>query len=111
MLPSESGEHVHYLLQMGACDVLLVDDSFLDGPGDPILAWLTARPDVPVVFLSDGTPDVVLQALDLGIRHWLPRLQALAYPSVLEAGSRRAARGRAAHHGTVQLGAELRESR
>ncbi len=80
----DSGEDARFLVQMSACDVLVADQSILE-PDRACLGWLTARPEVPVLFVSEGEPDVVAQALTQGVRQWLPRPMTLASPALLAA--------------------------
>jgi diguanylate cyclase (GGDEF)-like protein len=78
-------EQAHFILQMEPCDVLVLDSelyrtSDLDG-----LAWLGGSDQTPVVFLTDVTPGLVVEALIQGADHWLPRDLALSCPALLSA--------------------------
>src|SRR6266481_4125760 len=66
-------EHAHFLVQMDACDLLLVEESILDGTDDPCLGWLAGQPEVAVLFLSRDAPELIRRALLQGVRQWLPR--------------------------------------
>lgn len=88
-------EHAHFLVQMDACDVLVVDHSALGGVYADCLGWLTSRPEVPVLFLSEDAPELILHALANGARQWLPRSLALGHPATLDAALRHAVLGRA----------------
>ncbi|HKB35104.1 MAG TPA: diguanylate cyclase [Gemmataceae bacterium] len=86
---ADSCDQARFLLQMGACDVLVADQSILD-PDRACLDWLTARFEVPVLFVSEDEPDVIAQALTQGVRQWLPRPITLSSPALLAAALRRA---------------------
>ena len=101
-------EHAHFLVQMDACDVLVVDHSALGGGDEDCLGWLTSRPEVPVLFLSEGTPELILHALAHGARQWLPRSLALGHPATLDAALRHAVLGRVS---TPRADDLLRDSR
>lgn len=104
-------EHAHFLVQMDACDLLLVDESILERASDPCLGWLACRPDVPVLFLARDTPDVILHALRQGVRQWLPRAMVLEHPAMLAAALHHALLGRAAQQSVRQTDDLLRDCR
>jgi PleD family two-component response regulator len=81
---ADSCEHARFLIQMSACDVLVADQSIIESDR-ACLGWLTARPEVPVLFVSEGEPDVIAQALTQGVRQWLPRPITLSSPALLAA--------------------------
>jgi diguanylate cyclase (GGDEF)-like protein len=89
---AETCEHAHFLVQVEACDVLVVDHSAL-GTADG-LGWLTAHPEVPVLFLSDSDPGPILDAIVRGVHLWLTRPMALAQPTLLAAALQHAILGR-----------------
>jgi GGDEF domain-containing protein len=86
-------EHAHFLVQMDACDVLVVDHSAL-GADAGCLGRLSCRPEVPVLFLSENAPELIFQALALGARQWLPRRTALDHPATLNVALHHALLGR-----------------
>jgi GGDEF domain-containing protein len=103
-------EHAHFLVQMDACDVLVVDDSAL-GAEAGCLDQLTCRPEVPVLFLSENDPELIFQALARGARQWLPRQTALDHPVTLDVALRHVLLGRAGAWRARRAADQLRESR
>lgn len=79
---AESAEHARFLIQVGACDALLVDRDRLDADLQP-LDWLIQPPVVPILFVSEVEPLVVQQALALGVQLWLPRSLLVDQPGLL----------------------------
>src|SRR4051812_31864684 len=61
-VPAGTCEQARFLAQMDACDVLVVDEGVVE-PGGGCLGWLAARPDVPVLFVSEADAEVVAAAL------------------------------------------------
>lgn len=106
---AEDFAHAHFLVQMDACDVLVVDHSALGAEDD--LGRLTGRPEVPILFLSANDPEVIFHALSLGARQWLPRDLVLAHPATLDAALHHAVLGRAGAWRARRAADQLRDSR
>src|SRR5207302_1890775 len=88
VVEADSLERARFALPLDPCDVLLIDASLYRAAG---LAWLTREQRLPVLFLAHPDPALVLEALDNGAWHWLPRDLALGHPALLAAVLRRLA--------------------
>ena len=71
-------ERARFVLQMEPCDVLVLDADLYRGSDPAVLAWLGGPDRTPVLFLADGAPGLVVEALGQGADHWLPRDLALS---------------------------------
>jgi GGDEF domain-containing protein len=88
VVESDGAERARFALQMGACDVLLLDSAVAAEPG--ALEWLVEGSTVPTLFLADA-PDQLCTAVEHGATYCLPRWLALAHPRLLIAMLRRTA--------------------
>jgi PleD family two-component response regulator len=71
-----------FLLHHEPCDVLLVEEPLCRQEGPGALDWLTSQREAPVVFLASPASQLVAEALERGVEHWLPRDLAAAQPAV-----------------------------
>ncbi len=108
---ADSVEQARFLVQLQACDALLVDDSALEPLGEPNLEWLTTRGTVPVVFISESDPEAVRHALAEDVHLWLPRSLVFGRPELLAAGLEHAVRCRSARQPTVDPDSRVRLQR
>ena len=74
-----------FVLQMEPCDVVVLDSDLYRTVEPDAVAWLGGPDRTPVLFLADVTPGLVVEALDHGADHRLPRDLALSCPSLLAA--------------------------
>ena len=70
---------------MEPCDVLVLDADLYRTGGDGALSWLGGPDQTPVLFLADATPGLIVEALNQGADHWLPRDLTLGCPALLAA--------------------------
>lgn len=86
---ADSYERARFCMQMTGAEVVLLDGSlFPEGVGEG-LTWLAEQTGVGIVFLADGGPEQVENALRHGAGTWLPRPLALLRPSLLDVVLRR----------------------
>jgi len=78
-------ERARFMLQMAPCDVVVLDSELYRHADPDALAWLAGPDRTPILFLADGTPGLVVDALEHGADHWLPRDLALSCPQLLAA--------------------------
>lgn len=78
-------ERARFILQMEPCDVLVLDADLYRTGGADALSWLGGPDQTPVLFLADVTPGLIVEALNQGADHWLPRDLALSCPALLGA--------------------------
>jgi diguanylate cyclase (GGDEF)-like protein len=90
---AQSVEHARFLIQMQACNALVVDQSAISDPQENVLGWLTSHTAIPLLFLSDAEPVLLQHALAQGIRFWLPCDLVLEHPVVLAEALRRVQQG------------------
>jgi GGDEF domain-containing protein len=108
---ANSFEQARFLLQMEACEVLLLDSSLLAN-GDPGGAsWLAARREAPVLLLAEPTPDVLRAAAGPGGYGLVPRSLALDHPSLLHTALLQACRQADLYQELRRSTRELSESR
>lgn len=106
-----SFEQARFLVQMDACDVLLLDASLLVS-GDPGgVSWLAARLEAPVLFLAEPMPEVLRGAGTAGGYCLLPRSLALSQPILLHAALLQASRLADLRRDLWQAGEQLRDCR
>lgn len=85
-LEAESFERARFILQQDVCcDVLVVDESLYRPDDSEGLSWLAAQREAPVVFLSDPTPQAIMDVVERGVNQWLPRDLALGQPALFQA--------------------------
>jgi diguanylate cyclase (GGDEF)-like protein len=82
---ADSIERARFLMQMGPCDVLLLDSSLYRGSDPEGVSWLAAQQSAPMLILAEAEPGVIVSALQNGARQWLPRDVALRQPEILAA--------------------------
>src|SRR5438552_2313143 len=63
VVESDGAERTRFALQMGACDVLLLDATIAHEPG--ALEWLIEASTVPTLYLADA-PDMLCTAIERG---------------------------------------------
>jgi diguanylate cyclase (GGDEF)-like protein len=80
VVEADSLERARFLLQLDPCDVLLLDGGLYRG-GE--LSWLAGQRRAPVLFLADGEPRVIADALRQGVHYWMPREAARRHADVL----------------------------
>lgn len=108
---ADTFEQTRFLVQMDACDVVLLDSSLMlrNDPGGA--SWLAARLETPVLFLAEPTPDILRGMEGQGAYSWLPRGLALAHPELLHTSLLQLARQSELQHHLWQAGAALTECR
>jgi diguanylate cyclase (GGDEF)-like protein len=82
----------HFVLQMQAHDVVLVDGGLVRSDLGEGLAWLAEHSEAPLLLLADDAPSVLTAALRQGALGWLSPALALAHPAVLGSLLRQLAR-------------------
>jgi diguanylate cyclase (GGDEF)-like protein len=90
-VPADGLERARFVMQMEPCDVLVLDADLYRASDADSLSWLGGPDRTPLLFLADVTPGLVVEALDHGADHWLPRDLALSCPPLMAATLRTAA--------------------
>jgi diguanylate cyclase (GGDEF)-like protein len=90
-VPADGLERARFVLQMEPCDVLVLDADLYRASDGDALSWLGGPDRTPLLFLTDVTPGLVVEALNHGADHWLPRDLALSCPPLMAAMLRTAA--------------------
>lgn len=108
---ADTFEQARFLVQMDACDVLLLDSSLLASGDSGGASWLAARMEAPVLYLAEPTPDVLRGAATPGGYCWLPRSLALANPVLVHAALLQVSRMSELRHELWQAGTALQDCR
>lgn len=91
VIEADSPERARFVLQLDACDVLLLDGSLQRGDAGEDLAWLAGQRRIPVLLLADSAAEETTTALRRGANYWLPREVARHHAGVLAVMLRQAA--------------------
>lgn len=83
LMPAEGLEHARFLVALGACEVLLLDSSFVEHLEEGDLTWLTRKGRAVVVLLHDNDEKQILFTLHHGVRHGPVRASMLQKPALL----------------------------
>lgn len=111
VIEADSPERARFVLQLDACDVLLLDGSLHRGEAGEDLCGLAAQRRIPVLLLADSTAEGTAAALRRSVNYWLPREVARHHAGVLAVMLRQAADFRDLQRRGQETSAALEEAR
>lgn len=111
VIEADSPERARFVLQLDACDVLLLDGSLQRGEAGEDLSRLAGQRRTPVLFLTDREADRTTAVLRRGVNYWLLREVARRHAGVLAVMLRQAAEFRDLQRRGQETSTALEEAR